>query len=133
MGGHAARPDVKGKPPKCVEREEFMAYQPDQRPWAVQPHHFDDVDVVLASPAGLNHLGFDNAGGRWFLLQQFGSSLPISAGDAIMLRPADIDLIIKQSWGWAQSRAGHPRCLQLSDEISAGAKTILLHFASADR
>lgn len=110
-----------------------MGYQPDQRPWAVQPHHFDGVDVVLASPAGLNHLGFDHAGGRWFQLQQFGSPLPISAGEAIMLRPADINVIIKQSWGWAQSHAGRPRCLELSDEISAGAKAVLMHFANAGR
>lgn len=48
-----------------------------------------------------------------------------------MLRPADIDVIITISWGWSRSNPGHPRSLELSDEISTAAKAALMHFAQA--
>ena len=108
-----------------------MTYLPDIHPWAVQPHHFDGVDEILASPAGVNHLGFNRAGAQWLHLQQVGPPARISAGEAILLRPADIDVIIKISWIWAQSHAGHPRSFELSDEISAAAKAVLMHYAQA--
>ena len=108
-----------------------MTYLPDLQPWTVQPHHLDGVDVALASPAGVNHLGFNNAGAQWLHLQQSGLPARITAGEAIMLRPADIDQIIKLSSGWAQANAGHPRCFELSGEISSGAKAVLMRFAQA--
>ena len=106
-----------------------MTYWPDQHPWTVQPHHLDDVDAALASPTGVNHLGFTNADAQWLHLRPTGPHARITAGEAIMLRPADIDQIIKISWGWAQVNAGHPRCSELSNEVSAGAKAVLMHFA----
>lgn len=110
-----------------------MTYLPDQRPWAVQPHHFGGMDVVLASPSGVNHLGFSRAGAQWLHLKQSGPHGRITAGEAVLLRPVDIDQIIKISWEWAGSNPGHPRCLELSDEISSAAKSVLLHFAHATR
>src|SRR4051794_6418214 len=101
-----------------------MTYLPDVHPWTVQPHYFDGVDVILASPAGVNHLGFNHADAQWLHLQQFGPPTRITAGEAIMLRPVDIDLIIKTSWGWTLSHVGHPRGFELSDEISAAAKAV---------
>lgn len=108
-----------------------MTYLPDLQPWTVQPHHLDGVDMALTSPAGVNHLGFNRAGAQWLHLQPSGPPARITAGEAIMLRPTDIDQIIKLSWSWAQSNASHPRCMELSDEVSAGAKTVLMHFAQA--
>jgi hypothetical protein len=109
-----------------------VTFVSDQRPWAVE-HHFDGVDSVLASPAGVNHLGFNQADAQWLHLKQAGQHARITAGEAIMLRPADIDLIIKISWGWAHEHPGHPRGLQLSDEIGPAAKAVLMHFAQAAR
>ncbi len=106
-----------------------MTFQPDTHPWVIQPHHVERVDVVLASPAGVNHLGLANAAGCWLHLKQSGPHARISAGEAIMLRPADIDQIIKLSWIWAQNHPGHPRGGELSDELSAGAKAAVMHFA----
>ncbi len=106
-----------------------MTYLPDVEPWTVQPHHVDGVDVILQSPAGVNHLGFNRARAQWLHLQRSGAPLRITAGEAIMLRPADIDVIISTSWGWALAHGGDPRGYELSDEISAAAKAILMHFA----
>ena len=108
-----------------------MTYLPDVRPWTVQPHHFDGVDVVMPSPAGVNHLGFNHAGAQWLHLRQFGPPAPVTAGEAIMLRPADIDAIIATSWAWSRSHAGHPRGGELADEISAAAKAGVMHYAQA--
>jgi len=108
-----------------------MTYLPDVQPWTVQPHHFGGVDVILASPAGVNHLGFNEAGAQWLHLQQSGPPTGITAGEAIMLRPADIDFIIKKCWGWALTHSGNPRSYELCDEVSAAAKAVLMHFAQA--
>lgn len=108
-----------------------MTYLPDMQQWAVQAHHVDGVDVVMASPAGVNHLGFNEVGGQWMHLRPSGPHGRITAGEAVMLRPADIDVIIKVSWNWARSHPGDPRGAELSDEIGAGAKAALMHFAQA--
>jgi hypothetical protein len=85
-----------------------MTYRPDVQPWAVQTHHFDGVDVILAGPAGVNHLGFNHADAQWLHLQQSGPPARITAGEAIMLRPADIDLIIRTSWDGRCPMSGTP-------------------------
>jgi hypothetical protein len=57
---------------------------------------------VLASPNGLNHIGLVGLSGQWMHLRRSGRHVPVSAGEAILLRPSDIDQIIQQSWIWAQ-------------------------------
>ena len=51
------------------------------------------------------------------------------AGDAILLRPADIDLIIKVAGMWISSHPGDPRGHELTDEVAAGAEAVVLHFS----
>jgi hypothetical protein len=62
----------------------------------------------------------------WLHLRPSGPHGRITAGEA-----ADIDVIITISWGWSRSNPGHPRSLELSDEISTAAKAALMHFAQA--
>ncbi|MEU9671641.1 hypothetical protein AB0E25_40185 [Streptomyces bobili] len=56
---------------------------------------------------------------------------PLHTGDAILLRPSDIDQIIKFSMIWVKNHPTHPRSSDLSDELAAGAKAVVLHFAQA--
>jgi hypothetical protein len=95
-----------------------MTYLPDQQPRTVQPHHFDSVDSVLTSPVGVNHLGFNNDDAQWLHLRPSGPHGRITAGEAVMLRPADIDVIITISWG---GRGRTPAILAFSNCLTRSA------------
>ena len=63
-------------------------------------------------------------------LWQKRSPQPIGGHDAILQRPSDIDTIIKWSLVWAaQHFSSSPRAAQLVDEVAAGAKIAVDHFA----
>jgi hypothetical protein len=50
-------------------------------------------------------------------------------GDAILLRPSDIDQIIKVAMTWVVHNPTDPRSFAVVDEIAAGAKAVAVHFA----
>ncbi|WP_331756107.1 hypothetical protein OH791_38750 (plasmid) [Streptomyces anulatus] len=49
----------------------------------------------------------------------------------ILLRPSDVDQIIKFAMIWATRHAADPRSDALVDEVAAGAKAVVMHFAQA--
>lgn len=99
----------------------------DEQPW------FPNQNpgwTVLANPQGTRHLAFDDVHGQWLRIYQTGAAQPLTATEAIFLRPSDIDVIIKVSMAWYGSRGlQDPRGNQLIDEVAAGAKGLILHFA----
>ncbi|MGH3379212.1 MAG: hypothetical protein ACRDP6_31225 [Actinoallomurus sp.] len=101
--------------------------QPEQ-PW--MPGH-DDIPwtVALINPHGDRHLALNDQEGRFYRLWQHREPEPLHTGDAIILRPSDIDQIIKHAIIWITNHPDHPRCFELSDEIALGAKTLVLHYA----
>ncbi|MFI9455020.1 hypothetical protein [Amycolatopsis sp. NPDC052450] len=92
----------------------------------------DDVPwtVALINPHGDRHLAFNGEEGRFYRLWQHQRPEPLHTGDAILLRPSDIDQIIKHCVIWITDHPGHPRSYALSDEMAAGAKAVVMHFAT---
>ena len=101
-----------------------------EQPWVPGP---DDLpfEVGLFSPCGNRHLAFDMEQGRFYRLWQHRPPEPIPASEAIRLRPSDIDQIIKVAGIWMLRHASDSHAMELFDEIAAGAKAVLMHFALA--
>lgn len=99
-----------------------------ERPWVPDPHDLPWTTHLL-NPHGDRHLGFNDQEGRFYRLWQHQPPEPLHAGDAILLRPSDIDLIIKVAMIWVIQHPTDPRSYAVSDEIAAGAKAAVLHFA----
>lgn len=85
--------------------------------------------VYLVDPQGVRHLGFNDEEGRFYRLWPDREPTPLHTGEAIALRPSDIDQIVKLCFLWLRTHPGHPRCGALADEVAAGSKVIVLHFA----
>ncbi|MET9340305.1 hypothetical protein [Nonomuraea sp. NPDC003804] len=101
------------------QAEEPWMPGPEDMPWTVN----------LINPHGERHLGFNDREGRFYRLWQHRAPEPLHAADAILLRPSDIDQIIKFAVVWMKMNPDVPRSSELSDEIAAGAKAAVLHFA----
>lgn len=86
-------------------------------------------NTALVNPQGDRHLALNDEEGRFYRLWQGRAPQPLHAGEAILLRPSDIDQIIKFSMIWIMNNPGHPRCYEFGDEIAAGAKAAVMHFA----
>jgi hypothetical protein len=99
-----------------------------ERPWIPGPADMPWT-TTLINPHGDRHLGFNDQEGRFYRLWQHRRPEPLHTGEAIMLRPSDIDQIIKLAMIWVINHPTHPRSYEISDEIAAGAKTVVLHFA----
>ena len=101
--------------------------QPEQ-PWAPGP---EDIPwtFALINPHGDRHLAFNDQEGRFYRLWQHQPPEPLHTGEAVLLRPSDIDQIIKHSMIWIMNNPRHPRSYDLSDELAAGAKAVVVHFA----
>ncbi|CCH28625.1 hypothetical protein ABZ816_34810 [Actinosynnema sp. NPDC047251] len=99
-----------------------------ERPWAPGPNV--PFDYVLASPAGINHLAFDHRTGIWHRLHENGSAEPLHVGQAILLRPSDVDSILTFSMSWCLG-AGHgkPRSEELVDELANSIGVLVRHLA----
>lgn len=83
---------------------------------------------LLVNPHGVRHLAFDDQAGNWVQLWQHHPNQPISAGEALLLRPSDIDMIIRLSNIWIMRNPGQ-RAAELTDELASGAKALVLHYA----
>lgn len=101
-----------------------------EQPWQPGPNDLP-FTTHLINPHGDRHLGFNNADGRFYRVWQHRRPEPLHTGDAILLRPSDVDQIIKFAMLWVKNHPAHPRSDALSDELAAGAKAVVLHFAQA--
>lgn len=99
-----------------------------EQPWMPGPADIPWT-TALINPHGDRHLALNDQEGRFYRLWQHQSPEPLHTGDAIILRPSDIDQIIKFSMIWIMNNPGDPRCYELSDEIAAGAKALVLYYA----
>lgn len=101
--------------------------QPEQ-PWTPGPSDLP-FTTCLINPEGDRHLGFNDKEGRFYRLWQHQQPEPLHTGAAILLRPSDIDQILRLSMLWVMNHPGDPRSYDLADEAVAGAKTAVMHFA----
>ena len=99
-----------------------------ERPWMPGPNDLPWT-MSLINPQGDRHLGFNDQEGRFYRLWQYRPPEPLHTGEAILLRPSDIDQIIQFSMLWIMNHPTNPRSCTLSDEVAAGAKAAVLHFA----
>lgn len=93
----------------------------DERPWMPEGTE-TSATYILANPAGTRHLAFDTEAGSWQRLWENAPPENISATMAILLRPLDIDHIIKVCGIWIVGHPDHPHAYQLTDELAQGAK-----------
>src|SRR4051794_37380923 len=99
----------------------------DEQPWVPRPA--DIPYNVLLNPHGTRHLAFDDRGGMWLRLWQHRAPEPVGADGACLLRPSDIDTIIKLGNIWIMRNPHHPRAQALTDELARGAKALVVHYA----
>lgn len=85
--------------------------------------------VAIVNPHGDRHLALNDQEGRFYRLWQHKPPQPLHAGEAILLRPSDINKIISYAIIWITNNPGNPRCYELSDEVATGAKAVVMHFA----
>ena len=101
-----------------------------ETPW-MPGHEHAPFTVALVNPHGTRHLGFDLQTGIWHRLWQHRPPEPLHTGEAVLLRPSDVDLIIKTSMSWSARNWGHQRAGMLTDELAAGVKQLVLHYAAS--
>ena len=103
-----------------------------ERPWSPGPRDIP-WSIALINPEGDRHLAFNDHEGRFYRLWQHQPPQAMHAAEAILLRPSDIDQIIKCSLSWMLNHPGHPRCYELGDEVAAGAKAVVVYFTQHAR
>jgi len=86
--------------------------------------------VALINPHGDRHLAFNDTDGRFYRLWQHRPPQPLHAGVAVLLRPSDVDQIIKYAAVWIINNSARPRAYALSDEIAVGTKALVAHLAT---
>lgn len=83
---------------------------------------------VLISPAGVSHLLLD-VRGQWWHLQASGPHRQVTAGQAALLQPNNVGLVVKMSMLWAWNcGSGNPRATDMVDDLSAGVQTLVTHY-----
>jgi hypothetical protein len=106
--------------PQPVEQEQpWTPCTPDQIPF----------DITLTSPDGTRHLAFDNQTGRWHRLWQHRTPQALHTGEAVFLRPGDVDQIVVVSNIWSIRHRDHPRSSALVNELADGVKQLVMHLA----
>ena len=101
-----------------------------EQPWQPGPNDLP-FTTHLINPHGDRHLGFNDEEGRFYRLWQHRQPEPLHTGDAVLLRPSDVDQIIQFSMLWVKNHPSDPRSNTLTDELAAGVKAVVLHFAQA--
>lgn len=101
-----------------------------EQPWEPGPKDLP-FTTHLINPHGDRHLGFNDVEGRYYRLWQYKVPEPLHAGEAILLRPSDINLIISFAMIWVRKHPADPRGYELIEEIAAGSKAAVMHFAQA--
>jgi hypothetical protein len=97
-----------------------MAIQ--ERPWLPGPNA--PWRMILLNPEGDRHLAFES--GQWLRVFENLTSQPLSVGEAMALRPSDIDSIIRWTVVYGRTNPG-PQADRLIDEMATGAR-VLVHY-----
>lgn len=106
--------------------------EPAEQPW--MPTAADTpFSFTLVNPEGDRHLAFDEESGQWFRLWEYREPQPLHTGKAVLLRPSDVDTIIRVSSAWAMRYQRKPRAESLIDELAEGVKQLVLYFAGSGR
>ena len=104
-----------------------MTRSKHEQPWMPGP----DVpwNWILVNPDGTRHLAFNN--GRWLRIYADQAAEPLTAGEAMALRPSDIDTIIRWTVTWCMGGGdGTNRANELIDELASGARTLVVYLLS---
>jgi hypothetical protein len=99
----------------------------DEQPWFPGPEL--PWQFVLTNPEGTRHLAFDHQRGGWLRVFRDGSSKPLRPSEAVLLRPSDVDTIIKWTVAWGLEGGRGNRAQELVDDLAAGVKAAILYFA----
>jgi hypothetical protein len=100
-----------------------------EQPWVPGPGDLPWTTHLVNLATSDRHMAFNDTEGRFYRLWQHRPPQPLHAGDAILLRPVDIDQIVKVAGMWIKAHPDDPRGFELTDEVAAGAKAVVLHFA----
>lgn len=98
--------------------------------WIPGPDDMPGTINLINLATGDRHLSFNDHEGRFYRLWQHHDPEPLHTGEAILLRPSDVDQIIQTALLWVHQHPGHPRGEQIGAEIAAGAKAAVVHFAT---
>jgi hypothetical protein len=74
-----------------------------EQPWQPGPNDLP-FTTHLINPHGDRHLGFDEDEGRYYRLWQHKAPERLHTGEAIFLRPSDINQIISYAMIWVRNR-----------------------------
>jgi hypothetical protein len=80
--------------------------------------------MVLLNPEGTRHLAFET--GQWLRIYEDMTTQPLTVGEAMALRPSDIDTIIKWTVVWSRTDRTQ-RADDLIDEMATGVRG-LVHY-----
>jgi len=87
-------------------------------------------EMVLASPEGTRHLAFDRRQGTWLRIFQDRREQRLRASEALLLRPSDVDTIIRWTVEWCMGKGlGSDRATELVDDLANGVRVVILYFA----
>lgn len=95
-----------------------------EQPWMPQGTE-TSATYILADPNGITHLAFDDSAGTWQRIWAHAEPTPVTATKAILMRPFDIDEIIRVSCIWITGNPDDPHAYELSNELANGAKQAL--------
>ncbi|MFD9603841.1 hypothetical protein [Streptomyces sp. NPDC059970] len=105
-----------------------------EQPWQPGPSDLPFTTHLIdphGDRHGDRHLGFNEDEGRYYRLWQHKAPERLHTGDAIFLRPSDINQISSYAMIWVRNHPEDPRGYELIDEVAAGVKAIVMHFAQA--
>ena len=77
----------------------------------------------VADVATSGHLSFYE--GVWYRVREDQPPSPITAGEAMSLRPLDVATIVNVSHGWMLHHAQSQRAWALSEEVKDGAQALV--------
>jgi hypothetical protein len=105
-----------------------MTQGENERPW--MPGSEVRWEMVLASPDGTRHLAFDSQRGTWLRIFQDRREQPLRASEAILLRPSDVDTVIKWTMVWCMGKGlGSDQASELVEDLANGVKVVISYFA----
>jgi hypothetical protein len=105
---------------------------PEQEtPWLPSKPEDLPFSLTLVNPHGTRHIGLNEKTGIWHRVWQNRPPEPLHTGEAVFLRPSDVDQIIKASMMWSAKNWDKPRAGMLNDELAEGVKQLVLHYAAA--
>lgn len=100
-----------------------------EQPWMPQGTE-TAATYILANPNGTTHLAFEDSAGNWQRIWQHAEPTTVTATEAILMRPLDIDEIIKVTCIWITGNPDNPHAHELSNELAQGAKRALIRLAA---